>query len=115
MKQTVNEFMFMEAFKDMGRADNFTPEALRSLFAFLEEMERDTGEESELDVIAICCDFSQESYDDIMAHHGISQDDIGVDSDATFDEEQEAVKEWLDGETIVVDYFDDGTILYLNF
>ena len=115
MKQTVNEFMFMEAFKDMGRLDNFTPEALRALFAFLEEMERDTGEEYELDVVALCCEFSQESYDDIMANLGIDQDDIGVDSGSSSDEEQEAVKEWLDGETMVVDYFDDGTILYLNF
>lgn len=115
MKQTVNEFMFMEAFKDMGRSDNFTPEALRALFAFLEEMERDIGEEQELDVIALCCDFSQEYYDDIMANHNIDHDDIDIDADATSDEEQEAVAEWLRGETMVVDCFDDGTILFLNF
>ena len=65
MKQTVNEFMFMEAFKEMDRMDNFTPEALRSLYSFLQSKEEDTGEESELDVIALCCDFSQAHYSDV--------------------------------------------------
>ena len=97
MKQTINEFMFMEAFKDMGRMDNFTPKALRSLYSFLESKEEDTGEESELDVIALCCDFSQEPVKDVLENYSLeSLDD-------------------LQDETIVVDTFDDGTVLYLNF
>ena len=97
MKQTVNEFMFMEEFKDMGRMDNFTPEALRSLYSFLESMEEDTGEESELDVIGLCCDFSQEPVKDVLENYSLeSLDD-------------------LQDETIVVDTFEDGTVLYLNF
>jgi len=97
MKQTVNEFMFMEAFKDMNRMDNFTPEALRALFAFLEEMEEDTGEKSELDVIALCCDFSQEPIKDVLENYSL-----------------ESIDDLYD-ETLVVDQFDDDTVLYLVF
>ncbi len=59
MKQTVNEYDFIDAFKRMDREENFSYEGLSALFDFLEQLEEDTGEEMELDVIAICCDFCE--------------------------------------------------------
>ena len=59
MKQTINEHAFVSAFADMGRQDQFSVAARRALFQWFEELEQDTGEETELDVIAICCDFSE--------------------------------------------------------
>lgn len=50
---------FMEAFDDYGRNDQFSPAALEALFEFFEELEDETGELVELDVIAICCDFTE--------------------------------------------------------
>lgn len=38
---------------------NFPPAALEALFEFFEELEDETGELVELDVIAICCDFTE--------------------------------------------------------
>ena len=58
MKQTINEYQFTEAFKRI-RPNNFSYEGLKALFEWFEELENDTGEEMELDVIAICCDFSE--------------------------------------------------------
>ena len=58
MKQTITESMFIDAFKAI-RPDNFTYAGLRAMFEWFEEMEDGTGEEIELDVIAICCDFSE--------------------------------------------------------
>ena len=59
MKQTVNVYDFERAFVDMDRADNFSYEGKKALFEYLEQYEEDTGEEIELDVIGLCCDYSE--------------------------------------------------------
>ena len=59
MKRNVTEHDFTEAFRDYGRNDQFSYEGLKALYEWFEEYEEDTGEEIELDVIGICCDFSE--------------------------------------------------------
>ena len=61
MKQTVNEWDFIEAFRQAGRGEQFTREGLSALFKEFEDFEDSTGEEIELDVIAICCDYAEYS------------------------------------------------------
>ena len=58
MKTSVNFYNFRQAFEAI-RPDNFSSDGLRALFEYLEEYEQDCGEEIELDVIAICCDFTE--------------------------------------------------------
>ena len=58
MKQNVTNHDFHNAFKTL-RPDNFTYGGLSAMFEHLEELENDIGEELELNVIAICCDFAQ--------------------------------------------------------
>ena len=53
MKQTVNNSAFHDAFVNYGRTDNFSYDALDLLFDYFESIESDTGEEIELDVIAV--------------------------------------------------------------
>ena len=80
MKTTVYYNDFNQAFRNHGRQDNFTSDGLQALFDYIEELEQDTGEEVELDVIALCCeyaeyngltefwnDYDQEQYPDIDA------------------------------------------------
>ena len=59
MKQTVNEYQFERAFADMGRLSQFSYEGRQSLYEYFEEYEDSTGEEIELDVIAICCEYTE--------------------------------------------------------
>lgn len=59
MKQTINEYDFIDAFRKMDRYNTFGHDALKALFEYLEEYEESTGEEMELDVIALCGDFTQ--------------------------------------------------------
>ena len=58
MKQSINFCQFTDQFKWL-RPDNFSYNGLRALFDYLEEFEDSTGEELELDVIGLCCDFSE--------------------------------------------------------
>ena len=57
MKQYVSITNFIDAFPN-GQT-NFTYEGLECLYNYLIDYEQDTGEEIELDVIALCCDYSE--------------------------------------------------------
>lgn len=59
MKKNISESGFCREFEAYGRGDQFTPSGLRALYAYLCDLENDTGEELELDVIALCCDFCE--------------------------------------------------------
>lgn len=64
MKQTLSEAQFIERFYDYNRGDQFSYKALVMLFNYFEEYEAETGEEIEMDVIGICCDYNEEKLKD---------------------------------------------------
>ena len=59
MIKTINLYDFERAFVDMNRADQFTYAGKKALFEYLEQYEEETGEPVELDVIALCCEYSE--------------------------------------------------------
>jgi len=52
----VSETDFIDAFRAI-RPDNFTYNGLKALYAYLEDLEDNIGEQIHFDVIGICCDF----------------------------------------------------------
>lgn len=108
MKTTVTLHDFREAFQNMRRA-NFSYEGQEVLFNFLEEMERDTGEEHELDVIALCCDFYESSPEEIAESYGVDLSDC-----TDHEERMERCEEFLSGETMVCGTT-SGSIVYQAF
>ena len=91
MKQTVNFSEFCDRFRDMDRNEHFTYDGKRALFDYLEEYEESTGEEVGLDIIALCCEYTeyenlkelQENYTDIESIEGLEEQTtvIMVDAD----------------------------------
>ena len=63
MINTINKYEFSDAFHKMGRGDQFSYEGLIALFDYLEMLEDDIGEPIELDVISLCCEYSE--YDNL--------------------------------------------------
>jgi hypothetical protein len=59
MKTTVSQYDFIRAFDDMDRSDNFTIEGRKALFEWIEQMDEDCDHETTLDVIALCCEFTE--------------------------------------------------------
>ena len=59
MKKTINIYDFREAFRKAGRGDQFTYDGLTALFEYIEDYEEGTGEEIELDVIGLCCEYTE--------------------------------------------------------
>lgn len=113
MKQTVNLYNFRQAFLDI-RPDNFSYTGLETLYDYLTELEDDIGEEMELDVIAICCDYSEESATDIANNYDIDLSECEDNVDRF-----EAVKDYLENEGFFVGetYTDDDGevhIIYRN-
>ena len=105
MKQTVNIYTFREAFNRMGRGDNFSYEGLELLFDYLEEFEQD-GEEHEMDVIALCCEFAESSPADIAR-------DYRIDTQGMSDGEvYEAAREYLSDLGVLVGETDSGVFVY---
>ena len=57
--------MFRDEFARMGRKDQFSYDALGVLFDYLTDYEESTGEPLELDVIMLCCEWSEMSEDEM--------------------------------------------------
>ena len=110
MKTTVNFCDFCDRFRDMGRNDAFSYEGKRALFEYLEQYEEDCVEEIELDVIALCCDYSE---------HASAVDcvnDIGYDLSLEGEDDDEREKfalAWLRDNTQVIEF--DGGIIIQGF
>ena len=105
MIQTISTSQFIDAFRNMGRADQFSRQGLRALFDYLEEIDPDF----DLDVIALCCDYSEDSVQDIAEAYGLELPD-----DETEDEHCDAVRTYLEENTSIVAEF-DGSFLYAQF
>lgn len=58
MKQTVFYNDFYNAFMCV-RPDNFSGEGLYALFEYLTDLEDELGVEYELDIIALCCEYTE--------------------------------------------------------
>lgn len=70
----VTQSDFAREFYACGRGENFSNEGLDLLFNYLEELENDTGEEQELDVIALCCEWSEDDAQDINDNYSLDID-----------------------------------------
>ena len=64
--KTIDEQDFREEFRKYGRGEQFSYEGLEALYEWLEDMADETGVPYELDVIALCCEFTEyESFDEV--------------------------------------------------
>jgi len=117
MTQTVYFSDFCDAFT--GSYENkFSYEGKRALFDYLENLEEDTGEQIQFDMVAICCDYSEYK----TAYEAMEQyrpDDMPVEGEPGDDlieiqEKNEAkALEWLEENTSVIKF--DGGIIIQQF
>ena len=100
MKQTINLYQFERAFVDMNRKDQFSYDGKKALFEYLEDLEQDIGEDIELDVIALCCDYSEhDSALECAKEYGFD-----ADEDLDEDEQEESALDYLRDRTSVIEF-----------
>lgn len=92
-----NASQFRDQFHRMGRPEQFSYEALELLYEFLEEVAPD----AELDVVAICCEYSEDTEKAIAASYGLHED--------------EDVVAFLEDNTLVVGVTSSGNVVYQQF
>ena len=105
MKQSMNFHDFCDAFRAMDRNDQFSYAGKQVLFEFLEQWEQETGLEIELDVIGLCCEWYESTWEEIA-------EDYSIDADE--DDLEEAVRSYLSDNTIVAGEVVGGCV-YLAF
>jgi len=93
----INEYQFREEFKQMGRGDQFSHEGLGLLFDYLDH---ECGQQIELDVVGICCDYTENTQEDIARFHALDIDEV---------------MDYLHENSIVVGQTAEGTIVYRQF
>ena len=69
--QTLDKYSFVRAFKESSRKDQFSREALESIFEYMEEYSNDTGENVEFDIVGICCEWAEMSWRDVAMSYGV--------------------------------------------
>jgi hypothetical protein len=119
MKQTVNLYDFRRAFESM-RPDDFSYEGLEVLFESFEQLADDTGTEVELDVIGICCEFSEGTIDEIIDNYDIDTSISGnlsgnKQSPVAMELKEQAVLEYLRYHSYVAGQTSNGSIVYQDF
>ena len=70
MIHTIQFNDFVDAFQRMGRGDQFSYAGLRALFDHIEGWEQAEGEQYELDVIALCCDWEEYDAEELLIQFG---------------------------------------------
>lgn len=108
--QTIdNVYQFRAAFEAAGRKDQFSLEALEAMYNYLEDYSQDSGEDVALDVIALCCDWSEMSWRDIVDSYSVHLSDAD-DESLSVDE----VEEFL-AENTQYAKLSCGMFLFVNF
>lgn len=127
MKVTVTERMFCDMFATYNREGNFSSEGLSLLFSYLEQLEKDTGHEMELDVIGLCCDYSELTFQEFAEDYGLQTEyvepvdaglygEIITVSHKMRDEElKEAIEEYISEKSILIGFTDTSVVFRSAF
>lgn len=110
----VNFSMFCDSFVRMDRKDNFSYEGKRALFDYLEQLSDDIGEDIELDVIALCSEYTEYETADEAASNYFEYEGMGYGEEGeellSCEEVEEKAIEFLENRTQVIK-FNSGIII----
>lgn len=103
-----------EEFRAYGRHSTFSTQAYDWLWDYLEQLEDSTGTPVEIDVIGLCCDYSEEDYESIASSYNIDLPERDGDEEDHAESVREAVLDYLNDRTVVLGY-DEDSVLYAVF
>lgn len=106
----MDKFDMQREFKKFDR-DYFSLDGYQAILDFFDEC--DCGKATDLDVIAICCDFSEESIEDIYDEYS-NIDRIAATKDDNGDIDENEFMDALNYHTWAT-RLDNGNVLYMQF
>ena len=110
MKMTINFSDFCDAFFNSGRKDQFSYYGKKALFEYIESVEQDTGDETELDIVSLCCEFTE-----FATAFEAAKDcsDFNIDEELNEEEQEKQALQFLSDETTILQF--KGGIIMQNF
>lgn len=121
MNDTKGLFMRMDAedlqnqFDAYNRGDQFSREGVRQLFTYLDDMAENDDRNIELDVIALCCEYTESTTADVIQDYGIELPDHGQyfyegnhDNDGYEAAKEENVRDYLEQNTHLISQHQDN-------
>ena len=112
MKTHVTFSMFYDAFYNSSYKNNFSYDGLKALYAYLVDYEEETGTEIELDIVALCCDYTE--YDDlfeVIEAYSLQLDLSDLDLNDLEPEDLENIKNQLEDLTTIIEVENDKIII----
>lgn len=103
-----NGYQLEQLFKQCGRENHFSYEGFNALYDYLDEYSGEVGEDFKVDVIALCCDFTEYSgWEELYNNYSYSYNN----ESETFEEleendELDDFKEWVQDRTTVIEVTD---------
>ncbi len=112
--QTVNFSRFCDAFYNACCNDQFSYDAKRIIFDYIDEMSDDCGNDIELDVVGICCEYDELHYETVISLYSNMLDVSEIDKN---DEQAliKAVEEFLQENTTVCGKTKDDCFVFAQF
>ena len=107
--QTLTKSAFVDAFKQSSRKDQFSYKALEAIFDYLEEYSDSTGENVEFDIVGICCDWAEMSWNEIAASY-----DVDLSQCTDDDERSGEIEDFLCRNTQYCE-LSDGVFVFVQF
>lgn len=99
-----NAYQLEELFEECGRGDHFSYYGYQALYDYLDSFSDEMGEDFKVDVIAICCDFTEYAdWEEIYNNYSYSYNNEEEKWEET---NQEAFKEWVQDNTTVIECTD---------
>jgi len=114
MKQTINFSQFCDAFVSMNRNSNFTYEGKQVLFDYLERYEEDTGEQIELDIIALCCEYHELSIDDVLDSYYTKEEKKEI-LELSLEDQKNTIENYLQDRTSFCGWTDKDNAVFSQF
>ena len=107
--QTLTKSEFIDAFMQSSRKDQFSYDALTAIFEYLEEFSDSTGEPVELDIVGICCEWSEMTWQEIAQYY-----DVDLSQCTDDDERIGEVEDFLSKNTQYAEA-SEGTFVFIQF
>jgi len=79
--QPINLHSFRDAFKQAGRENQFSYEGLGVLFYALQDFSESDARPYELDLVGLCCDYSEMSLSQLLESYGITDEKLTDDNE----------------------------------
>jgi hypothetical protein len=80
--QPINLYSFRDAFKQAGRENQFSYEGLEVLYDALQDFSESDATPYELDVIGLCCEYSEMTLSDLLESYNITDEKLTDDNEA---------------------------------